>query len=251
MARFCNELLLLYGNQVPHVQTEMKWALLKDMCIPKIARYSAGSQCEKEERCMGRRCVHWTLRSQCQEQLRSMKQRGILPKEERRVQFLLCLFTSLFLVYSGKRTLPFPISDLNELVRKLTLTTEEKYFLQDGLSSSLSPSSYFLSLSTWSALGPLSEPLWLLRFSSFFPVCHLSISPIFLPLLLSVVLPSHHPPDCFSYPPCHSLHPLFFPRGLSPSVWILSLSSIHTTALISSFSPVCFCCSGLGTCGVT
>lgn len=99
-------------------------------------------------------------------------------------------------------------------MRKLTLTTEDKYFQQDGLSSSRSPGSYFLSLSTWSALDPLSELFCLLPFVSFFPVCHLSFSPIFLPLLLSVVLPSHHPPDCFSYPPSHSLHPLFvFSQG--------------------------------------
>lgn len=113
-------------------------------------------------------------------------------------------------------------------------------------------SEFSFSFSTsWPALGPPSEPFWLLPLASFLPVCYLSFSSIFLPLLLSVVTPSRHPPDCSSYPLCRSLHPLFV-FSLGPfSLYLDSFPFIRPTALIFSFSLVCFYCSGIDTCGVT
>lgn len=70
-----------------------------------------------------------------------------------------------------------------------------------------------------------------------------SCCPLFFPLAILLIVfstPSVTPPTL-----C-----LFFLWGLS-SLHLDSLPFIHPTALISAFSPVCFCCSGLDTCGVT
>ena len=210
--------------------------------------YSPGSQSEREERCMRRRCIHWTFRSQSHEQLHSMKHRGSLPKEEHSSLYIYLLLCSLF---TQKKELFCFLSHLTWI----NWWGSSPWLLQRTISckmdfvyATLQVLIFFLFLHHALPFCPPSEPLWLLHFASFLPVCYPSFSSIFLPLLLSVILPSHHPPDCFSYPLCCYLHPLFvFSGGLSPSVWILS----HPTALISAFSPVCFCCWGLDTRGVT
>lgn len=73
-----------------------------------IPVYSTGCQCEREERCMGRTCVHWSFSSQCPEQLHSIS-REIFQRRKTEHSSL-CLFLSLLLVYSGERTLPLLLS---------------------------------------------------------------------------------------------------------------------------------------------
>lgn len=145
------------------------------------------------------------------------KQRD-LPKEEDRAQFPLFIsfFAPCLLRRKNSSTSPFVSSDLNKLMRNLTLTAEENYPLQDGLCLCHFPSSHFRSTS-WSALGPPLEPLWLLPFSSFsvsLPLPCPSCCLLFFTLtILLIIFPI----------PCRSLHLLFF---FSPDPFSLCLDSL-------------------------
>lgn len=175
---------------------------------------------------MRRRCIHWTFRSQCQEQPHRVKQRAGLPKEEQRAQFPLCLFTSFLLLYFRKRALPFPshLTRINWWGNASWLVKTTISYKVDFVYATLRVLSCFLSLSTsWSAFSPPFEPLWLFSFTPFLPVCCLSFFSIFAPLLLSVVLPSHHPLDCFFLPPLLLLPPFVLSLGPFSPIWILSL----------------------------
>lgn len=201
---------------------------------------------------MRSKCIHWTFRPQCQEQPHRVKQRGGLPKEKQRAQFSLRLFTSLLLLCFRKRTLPFPshLTWINWWENASWLMKTTISYKVDFDYATLWVLSCFLSLSTsWCAFSPPFEPLSLFYLTSFSPVCCLSFSSIFLPLLLSVVLPSHHPLDCFFLPPSVAPSTLCFVTGaFLPHLDSLPLT--HLTALISTFSLLCFCCSRLDTCGV-
>lgn len=118
------------------------------------------------------------------------------------------LFTSLFLLYSGQKNFSISLSsNLNKVsLRELILTSKEHPFLQDGLHLHHCPSSLEFFLSTSSALCPSSKHVLVFpSLASPLRFCCASLRPQFLlhllPLLLSVVLLSHHPPDVFSHYP--------------------------------------------------
>lgn len=129
---------------------------------------------------MGRTCVHWSFSFQCQEQLHAISREEIFQGRKREHSSL-CLFPSLLLVYSGKRTLPLLFSShltwINSWGNSLWLLRSFPYKM-DFRSLSKSSFSFYIIICPWSSFrASLASPfLFLLSFSS-----------IFLPLLLSVL----------------------------------------------------------------